>query len=105
MSKKKTEALPVEEVAEDSREVLGAETTAPEAEAEAVCYVGPSIPGLVQRSTFFRNGLPEHFEKAVAKCPAFKGLLIPVSDLTTVNYGSVAILSREVLKWAGIKEV
>lgn len=74
-------------------------------EPETVCYIGPTIPGTVQHAAFFRNGLPEHLEKAIEKCPAIKGLLIPISKLASVDNGPMEVLTKAVQEWAGVKEV
>lgn len=52
----------------------------------AVIYVGPSIPksGLEQY-TVFANGLPQHVENLIVKCPSIRSLIVPVRELSEVR--------------------
>jgi hypothetical protein len=53
---------------------------------EALIYVGPSLPnGLLTKYTTFSNGIPDHLKLHFEKCPAFKRLFIPVSQLPAVE--------------------
>jgi hypothetical protein len=53
---------------------------------EALIYVGPSLPGgLLTKYTTFSNGIPDHLKAHFEKCPAFKQLFIPVSQLLTTE--------------------
>jgi hypothetical protein len=53
---------------------------------EALIYVGPSLPGgLLTKYTTFSKGIPDHLKLHFEKCPAFKRLFIPVSQLPAVE--------------------
>lgn len=53
---------------------------------EVLIYVGPSLPGgLLTKYTTFSNGIPDHLKSHFEKCPAFKKLFIPVSQLPAVE--------------------
>lgn len=44
-------------------------------------YIGPSIRGVAQTGTVFRNGLPESLKKMMNEAPVFNSLLIQVKEL------------------------
>ncbi|OQP00855.1 hypothetical protein B1689_07490 [Geobacillus sp. 44C] len=53
---------------------------------EAMIYVGPSLPGgMLTKYTIFSNGVPDHLKLHFEKCPAFKRLFVPVSQLSAVE--------------------
>lgn len=52
---------------------------------ETVVYVGPTISGVASHNTVFNNGLPQGMQDAIAKEPAFKNLLVPVSALAAAT--------------------
>lgn len=45
-------------------------------------YVGPTIAGVATHNTIFCNGIPESLKEAALKEPAFKNLVVPVTDLS-----------------------
>lgn len=56
---------------------------------ETVVYVGPTIPGVANHNAVFNNGLPKGMQDAIEKEPAFKNLLVPVSQLAAAT-GDIA---------------
>lgn len=52
---------------------------------ETVVYVGPSILGVANRNTVYNNGLPQELQDAIKKEPAFKNLLVPISQLSAAG--------------------
>lgn len=47
---------------------------------EAVVYLGPAIPKLINHGTVFSDGvIPPYLEAKISKIPAIKGLIVPVS--------------------------
>ena len=47
---------------------------------EAVVYLGPAIPKLINHGTVFSDGvIPPHLEAKISEIPAIKGLIVPVS--------------------------
>jgi hypothetical protein len=80
--KKKQEEVTVEQ--EQQKEIV-VEQEKSESQ-EPLIYVGPSLPGgLLTKYTIFSNGIPDHLKAHFAKCPAFKQLFIPVSQLPAVE--------------------
>lgn len=76
MNKKPKQTQPVEETAETTTESAEETTSAVEIKA----YIGPTIPG-VARGTVFNNGISETLKKAAEDMPAFKSLIVPLSEL------------------------
>jgi hypothetical protein len=90
--RRKQEEVVVEEEKQEQQEELVVEQEEPVAEQEqseqqeALIYVGPSLPnGLLTKYTIFSNGIPEHLKAHFEKCPSFKQLFIPVSQLPAVE--------------------
>nr|DAN92350.1 MAG TPA: hypothetical protein [Caudoviricetes sp.] len=50
-------------------------------EPETVVYVGPTIAGVASHVTTYNNGLPEGLKIAIEKEPAFRGLVVPLTNL------------------------
>lgn len=46
-----------------------------------VVYVGPSIPGVANQYTFYREGIPNALAEAIRAKPAMEGLVIPLEQL------------------------
>lgn len=46
-----------------------------------VVYVGPSIPGVANQFTFYREGIPTALVEAIRDTPAMEGLVIPLEQL------------------------
>ncbi len=46
-----------------------------------VVYIGPSIRGVVQTSTIFKNGLSVAMKQKVKEIPLLREMLIPAADL------------------------
>jgi hypothetical protein len=46
-----------------------------------VVYVGPSIPGVANQFTFYREGIPTALAEAIRGTPAMEGLVIPLEQL------------------------
>lgn len=46
-----------------------------------VVYVGPSIPGVANQFTFYREGIPATLAEAIKATPAMEGLVIPLEQL------------------------
>lgn len=108
--RKETREEPVETIETAEKAVEAAETEPAAEQPVPVCYVGPTIPGILQHATIYNYGLPDMITEAMAECPAIRGLLIPVADMPVAyaisdNNGPVAALGREVIKWAAKKEV
>ena len=59
--------------------------TATMAVPESVVYVGPSILGVAYHNTVYNNGLPQELQAAIEKEPAFKNLIVPISQLSSVG--------------------
>jgi hypothetical protein len=59
------------------------EATIAKVRNENVVYVGPTIAGVATHNTVFNNGLPQSLNEAIAKEPAFKNLLVPISKLAS----------------------
>lgn len=64
-----------------------AKTTQAKASAkpETVVYVGPSILGVAYHNTVYNNGLPQELQDAIEKEPAFRNLIVPISQLSAVG--------------------
>jgi hypothetical protein len=78
--KKKTEEVMIEQEQQEVVEQKESE------QQEALIYVGPSLPGgLLTKYTTFSKGIPDHLKLHFEKCPAFKRLFIPVSQLPAVE--------------------
>jgi hypothetical protein len=57
-----------------------------EKEQEAVIYCGASLAaGTLQQYSVFVNGIPEHLNEHIKKCPAIKGLMVPISKFQEVR--------------------
>ena len=52
---------------------------------EQIMYIGPTIPGVVERNRIFRGKLPDEVEKRAKEDRYFKNLLIPVDKLITAR--------------------
>jgi hypothetical protein len=53
---------------------------------EAVIYCGASLAaGTLQQYSVFVNGIPEHLHEHIKKCPAIKGLMVPISKFQEVR--------------------
>lgn len=50
-------------------------------EAATVVYCGPTIPGVANQFTFYRNGVPAAMEEKAEEIPAIRGLLVPLEQL------------------------
>lgn len=46
-----------------------------------VVYVGPSVPGVANQFTFYREGIPTALAEAIRDTPAMEGLVIPLEQL------------------------
>lgn len=55
------------------------------AKPETVVYIGPSILGVANHNTVYNNGLPQELQDAIEKEPAFKNLLVPISQLAAAG--------------------
>lgn len=44
-------------------------------------YIGPTIPGVVNNGTIFKDKLPEHVEKKAAENKNIARLIIPVGEV------------------------
>lgn len=78
-SKKNQEELTAKQQEQSVETIVEQQKTA---QQEPLIYVGPSLPnGLATKYTTFSNGIPVHLSTHFEKCPAFKQLLIPVSQL------------------------
>lgn len=53
----------------------------PVPDPEPVCYIGPTINGVVIHGVMYRGGIPDSVKKAAEQIPAIKNLLIPISRL------------------------
>ncbi len=73
---KKPKTQPVEETVEAVEEPTEKATETEEIKA----YIGPTIPG-VARGTVFNNGISEILKKAAEDMPAFKSLIVPLTEL------------------------
>lgn len=63
-------------------------------------YVGPTIPGVVERNRIYREGIPEGIREIAKENPYFVNLLIPIEELKTARQdletrGSVLAVSFE----------
>jgi hypothetical protein len=55
-------------------------------EQEAVIYCGASLSaGTLQQYSVFVNGIPEHLNEHIEKCPAIKSLFVPISKFQEVR--------------------
>jgi len=53
---------------------------------EQLIYIGPNLPGgVLQRYTVFKGGIPLHIAETTEKCPAIKGLFVPVNQLSNAE--------------------
>ena len=86
MSKRRDrEEVVVEQEKQEQKEEVIVEQEKQE-QQEALIYVGPSLPGgLLTKYTIFSNGIPDHLKLHFEKCPAFKRLFVPVSQLSAVE--------------------
>ncbi|QPA33431.1 hypothetical protein [Thermaerobacillus caldiproteolyticus] len=88
-SKKNTEEVAVDQEKQEQTEklVVGQEQQEQlKQQPEALIYVGPSLPnGMLTKYTIFSNGIPDHLKSHFEKCPAFKRLFIPASQLTAAE--------------------
>lgn len=50
-----------------------------------VIYAGPRIPGVAESYAVFNNGIPKTLAKLAGKSKAFNALIVPVSELKTVQ--------------------
>lgn len=68
-------------------EVKASKTTQAKAatKPETVVYIGPSILGVANHNTVYNNGLPQELQDAIEKEPAFKNLLVPISQLAAAG--------------------
>ncbi|MDI3234177.1 hypothetical protein QK289_04085 [Exiguobacterium antarcticum] len=72
-------------------------------------YVGPSLKTL-QKYSVFQNGLPAYVDEHIEKCPAIRGLLIPVDQLAAAEQSAKemgskeAILSQTISDYAGSEQ-
>lgn len=68
-------------------------------------YVGPTIVGVASTNTIFNNGLPDSILSAIEKEPAFRGLVVPIAELSEISRdldsrkGAVYILYQKVLSY------
>lgn len=60
-------------------------STATKTVPQSVVYVGPSILGVAYHNTVYNNGLPQELQAAIEKEPAFKSLIVPISQLSAVG--------------------
>lgn len=56
-------------------------TKAEAKETTPVVYCGPSIPGVANQFTTYRNGVPAGLEEKAGEIPAIRDLLIPLDQL------------------------
>ena len=77
-----TEATATEETTEETTET---EVTTESSTAEPVAYVGPNIKHVAQSGTVYIGDLPAALTAKIEEIPAIKGLLIPVSKLSTAG--------------------
>lgn len=52
-----------------------------QSEQIVVMYVGPSVPGVMEKGKIFNNGLTSRVEKAIEECPAIKELIVPTDKI------------------------
>ncbi len=71
----------IEEAVEEPEEEPAAEEA--EAEAEPVAYIGPTIRNVISSGRVLVGGLPPALEKKIEEIPALRGLIVPVSELST----------------------
>lgn len=82
---------------------------AQEQQAVTLIYVGPSLKTL-QKYSVFQNGLPAYVDEHIEKCPAIRGLLIPVDQLAAAEQSAKemgskeAILSQTISDYAGSEQ-
>lgn len=50
-------------------------------EKEAMVYLGPSFPEIIQKGTVLMGGYPPRFGSLMKSYPFLKGLLIPTKEL------------------------
>lgn len=59
-------------------------TTKKEKQVDPLCdtvvYCGPSIPGVANRFTFYRGGIPSQLQSKVEEIPVLRGLLVKLED-------------------------
>ncbi|WP_214720723.1 hypothetical protein [Exiguobacterium sp. s192] len=78
-------------------------------QAITLIYVGPSLKTL-QKYSVFQNGLPAYVDEHIEKCPAIRGLLIPVDQLAAAEQSAKemgskeAILSQTISDYAGSEQ-
>lgn len=51
------------------------------AQTPTVVYVGPSVPGVANQFTFYREGIPNALAEAIRAKPAMEGLVVPLDSL------------------------
>lgn len=69
---------------------------AQEQQAVTLIYVGPSLKTL-QKYSVFQNGLPAYVDEHIEKCPAIRGLLIPVDQLAAAEQAAKEMGSKEAI--------
>ena len=73
-------------------------------DTKQVMYVGPTIPGLVEKNRIYLGELPEKIQKRVESDRSFARLFVPVDDLVAARQmltDKTSVLSvsyRKVLK-------
>ena len=82
-----------------------AEANATKAVQGSVVYVGPTIPGVGTHNMVLNNGLTEGLKAAQEKEPAFKALIVPISELSratndiTMRCGATYTFYEKVLNY------
>ncbi len=72
---------------------------------ERYMYCGPSLPGgLLQQHTIYKEGIPEHLNAIVEKCPAIKALFVAPAKLQAVTAAIQSTGSLENLRYKEIQK-
>ncbi|BBB91053.1 MAG TPA: hypothetical protein PKA28_10820 [Methylomusa anaerophila] len=73
------------------------EKTSPDGnKPEQLIYIGPNIPGgALHRYQVYKGGIPEHLTNTIEKCPAIRGLFVPVEQFATAEQALSSVGSAE----------
>lgn len=109
MSTRRDKQIDVNRAAEaESTDVKEAQEVQ-EQQAVTLIYVGPNLKTL-QKYSVFQNGLPAYVDEHIEKCPAIRGLLVPVDQLAAAEQAvkeigsKEAILSQTISDYAGSEQ-
>lgn len=77
-----------------------------------VLYLGPHLPSVIGYGTIFRDGIYDHLNALIERCPAFGEMFVPIANvgpvLRELNFdyshqmkgqGRYPTLYREVQQW------